>query len=308
MKHVVSISLGSSSRDKKVEFKLGQETILIERIGCDGDEERARALFNELDGKVDAFGVGGVELFVRVLNKSYPLRSGINLVKEVKHTPYTDGRGLKLTLEQNIFQMAEPHFQFSITPRKAMMPVAADRYGMAASLDRAGFELVFCDLMFGLGIPLPVYGLARLRTLAAILMPVVGLMPISMLYPTGQDQDRNIPKYEKWFNYGPVIAGDFQYIRRHMPLDMQGKVIITNTTTASDVEFMQSRGVAYLITSTPRIDGRSFGTNVLEAALIAYAGKGRTLTDAELASLINALNLKPAVQALNPVQLVETNS
>jgi hypothetical protein len=162
--------------------------------------------------------------------------------------------------------------------------------------------------MFGLGIPLPVYGLARLRTLAAFLMPIVGLMPISILYPTGQNQDKNIPKYEKWFNYGPVIAGDFQYIRRHMPLDMRGKVIITNTTTAGDVQLMQSRGVAYLVTSTPRIDGRSFGANVLEAALIAYSGKGHPLTDAELAALVKALDLKPHVQALNPVQMVETNS
>jgi hypothetical protein len=66
MKHVVSISLGSSTRDKKVKFKLGGETIAIERIGCDGDEKKARALFIEMDGKVDAFGVGGVELYVRV--------------------------------------------------------------------------------------------------------------------------------------------------------------------------------------------------------------------------------------------------
>jgi len=301
MKHVVSISLGSSSRDKKVEFQLGQETIILERIGCNGDEKRARALFAEMDGKVAAFGVGGVELYVRVANKNYPLRSGLNLVKDVKQTPYTDGRGLKLTLERNIFQLAEPCFRQPIVPRKAMMPVAADRYGMAESLYQAGFDLVFCDLMFGLGLPFPVYGLARLRRLAAILMPVVGLMPISMLYPTGQNQEENVPKYEKWFHYGPVIAGDFQYIRRHMPLDMNGKVIITNTTTTHDLELMQSRGVSYLVTSTPRIEGRSFGTNVLEAALIAYAGKGRALTDAELSELVKELKLKPDVQILNLV-------
>lgn len=301
MKHVVSISLGSSSRDKKVEFQLGRETIILERIGCDGDEQRARALFAEMDGKVAAFGVGGVELYVRVVNKNYPLRSGLNLVKDVKRTPYTDGRGLKFTLEQTIFQLAESCFRQPIVPRKAMMPVAADRYSMAESLHRAGFELVFCDLMFGLGLPFPVYGLARLRTLAAILMPLVGLMPISMLYPTGQNQEENVPKYEKWFRYGPVIAGDFQYIRRHMPLDMNGKVIITNTTTLRDLELMQARGVSYVITSTPRIEGRSFGTNVLEAALIAYAGKGRLLTDAELSSLVKELKLKPDVQILNPV-------
>jgi hypothetical protein len=300
MKHVVSISLGSSTRDKKVEFKLGNEPIMMERIGCDGDEKKARSLFAEMDGKVDAFGVGGVELYVRVVDKNYPLRSGINLVKGVKHTPCTDGRGLKLTMEQNIFQAAEPQFRQPVSPRKGMMPVAVDRYGMAESLDKAGFDLVFCDLMFGLDIPIPIRGLRRLRTLAAILLPVIGLMPISMLYPTGQSQDENVPKYEKWFNYGPVIAGDFQYIRRHMPHDLRGKVIITNTTTQSDVDLMQSRGLSYLVTSTPRLDGRSFGANVLEAALIAYTGKGRELTDDELRALIREFNLEPAVQELNP--------
>jgi hypothetical protein len=299
MKRVVSISLGSSNRDKKIEFTLGDQTILLERIGCDGDEQRARALFAELDGKVDAFGVGGVELYVRVKDRNYPLRSGLNLIKDVNQTPCTDGRGLKTVIERNVVQMAEPHFKRPVSPRKAMMPLAADRYGMAESLDRAGFDLVFCDLMFGLGIPIPVRGLSRLRLLAAIILPVVGLMPISMLYPTGQNQEENIPKYEEWFNFGPVIAGDFLYIRRHMPDDLRGKFIITNTTTQSDVDLMQARGVSYLVTSTPRVGDRSFGTNVLEAALIAYAGKGRELTDGELSGLVNELDLKPNVQELN---------
>ena len=298
MKHIVSVSLGSATRDKKVTFKLGDETIVMERIGCDGDEKKAQALFTELDGKVDALGVGGVELYLRLLDKNYPLRSGLNLVKNVKQTPCVDGRGLKYTLERNIFQFAEPHIKQPIAPRKAMMPLAADRYGMAESLHRAGFDLVFCDLMFGLGLPIPVKGLPRLRQLARLLLPVIGLMPISMLYPTGQNQEENIPKYDKWFNYGPVIAGDFLYIRRHMPLDLRGKIIITNTTTEGDVALMQSRGLAYLVTTTPRIEGRSFGTNVLEAALTAYAGKGRPLNDAELSALLEDLNLQPTVQVL----------
>jgi hypothetical protein len=301
VKHIVSISLGSSKRDKQVQFRLGDEIIQVERIGCDGDEKKARALYAELDGKVDAFGVGGVELYVRVADKNYPLRSGLGLIKDVRQTPCTDGRGLKLTLEQNIFQTVEPQFCRPVSPRRAMMPVACDRYGMAESLDKAGFDVVFCDLVIGLGIPIPIRGLARLRRVAAVLMPVIGLMPISMLYPTGQSQDENRPKYERWFNYGPVIAGDFMYIRRYMPLDLSSKIIMTNTTTENDVELMRARGLAYLVTSTPRIDGRSFGANVLEAALIAYAGKGRELTDTELFALIKELELKPEVHALNPL-------
>lgn len=299
MKRVVSISLGSSSRDKQTTIQLGQETIAIERLGCDGDENRAKALFAELDGQVDAFGVGGVELFVRVVNKNYPLRSGLNLVRAVKQTPYTDGRGLKLTMEKSIFQKVAPQLDQPIQPRRGMMPMACDRYGMAESFHRAGFEMLFCDLLFGLGIPLPVRSLSRLRLLASLLLPVVGLLPVKMLYPTGKNQEENKPQYAHCFDYGPVIAGDFLYIRRHMPLDLQDKLIITNTTTEGDVELMQRRGLRYLITSTPRLAGRSFGANVLEAALIAYADLGRTLTDVELMSLVKELNLQPHVERLN---------
>ena len=299
IKRVVSISLGSSKRNKTVQLKLGDQTISIARIGCDGDEKRARALFASLDGQVDAMGVGGVELYVRVGDKQYPLRSGLNLVKDVQRTPYTDGRGLKYALERQLFQLAEPHFTTPIVPRKAMMPLAADRFSLAESLDQAGFDLVFCDLLFGLGLPIPVKGLARLRRLTGLLLPVIGLMPISMLYPTGQNQDENVPKYEQWFNYGPVVAGDFLYIRRNMPMDLTGKIILTNTTTEEDVALLRARGVSYLVTGTPRLDGRSFGTNMMEAALIAYAGLGRPLTDAELHNLIQELGLKPSVQKLN---------
>ncbi len=152
--------------------------------------------------------------------------------------------------------------------------------------------------MFGLGLPIPVKGMRQLRLLSALLLPVVGLMPISMLYPTGQNQEAIVPKYQKWFDFGPVIAGDFQYIRRHLPDDLTGKVIVTNTTTAQDVDLLQARGLRYLVTTTPRLDGRSFGTNVMEAALIAHAGKGRTLTVPELAALIKDLDMQPGVMAL----------
>jgi hypothetical protein len=298
MKQVVSISLGSSSRNKKAEFKLGNETILLERIGCDGDAQKAKALFTEMDGQVDAFGVGGIELYVRVAHKNYAFRQGLNLVENVKRTPYTDGRGVKWVMERNIFQLAAPELDHPLTPRRAMMPFAVDRYAMAKSLASADFELICCDLIFGLSIPMPLKGLTQLRRAAYILAPILRLAPITLLYPVGENQDEIVPKYDKWFNFGPVIAGDFHFIRRHMPDNLGGKIIITNTTTEQDIELLRTRGVAYVVTSSPRLEGRSFGTNVLEAALIAYAGKGRPLTDTELATLIEELGLKPTVQAL----------
>jgi len=299
MKYAVSISLGSSARNKKVEVTLGGEKIVIERIGTDGDEKAARRMFAEMDGKVDAFGVGGVELYIRLGEKEYPLRSGINLIKDVHQTPAVDGRGLKHTLESRVMQIIEPQLDEPLSPRKAMMTLGVDRFGMAQSLVNAGFDTVFCDIMFGLGLPIPLYGLKNLQRLGKILLPIIGLAPISMVYPTGDDQNEIVPKYEKWFKYGSVIAGDFLYIRKHLPDDLSGQSIVTNTTTAADAELLRERGLKYLITTTPVFDGRSFGTNMLEAALTAYAGKGRPLTGAELIALVDELGIEPTFQKLN---------
>jgi hypothetical protein len=299
MKRAVSISLGSAARNKQVELTLGDETILIERIGTDGDEKKARALFNEMDGQVDALGIGGVELYIKLGDMEFPLRSGINLVKGVTKTPVVDGRGLKHTLERRVLSQIEPLLPEPMPLKKAMMPLGVDRYGLAQSLTEAGYQTVFCDLMFGVGVPIPVYGIRNLYRAGRILGPILGQLPISMLYPTGQSQDTIVPKYEKWFHYGSIIAGDFLYIRRHMPTDLAGMMIVTNTTTAADIELLRQRGLKYLVTTTPIFDGRSFGTNMLEAALTAYAGQKRPLTMAELDTLMTQLQIGPTWQQLN---------
>lgn len=102
MKRAVSISIGSSKRDKAVEIELLGEKVSIERIGTDGDMEKAAQLYAELDGKVDAFGVGGTDLGVEVDGHWYTLHSVQRLIRFIKKTPVVDGTGLKNTLETKI--------------------------------------------------------------------------------------------------------------------------------------------------------------------------------------------------------------
>jgi len=153
--------------------------------------------------------------------------------------------------------------------------------------------------MFGLDIPIAINSMSSLNMAAKVLMPIVGRMPLSMLYPTGEKQEQVTPKYEKYYQGNSVIGGDFLYIKQHMPEDMQGKIIVTNTTTPADVEFLKKRGIKYLITTTLNFDGRTFGTNMMEAALVAVAGKGRVLTADELNALIDQIGFEPQMQKLN---------
>lgn len=299
MKRAVSISLGSSTRDKKVEVELLDEKVSIERIGTDGDEARARQMFRELDGQVEAFGVGGIDLGVHTPWKFYPLYGALRLVDDVKQTPYVDGGGLKETLEARVMQAVEEKIGADIQPKTAFLVAGITRYGMTMSFIKAGYECVFGDLMFALDVPIPVRGVRALGNLARVLMPIVGRMPLSMLYPTGEKQEEVVPKYEKYYQGNSVTAGDWLYIKHHMPEAMQGKVIVTNTTTPADVEFLRERGVRYLVTTTVDLDGRTFGTNMMEAALVAAAGKGRALTHAEYDELIDRLGFEPVITRLN---------
>jgi len=298
MKRAVSISLGSAKRDKVVEVDLLGEPVRVERIGTDGDIDKAAALFAKLDGQVDAFGVGGIDLGEHTPWKFYPLRDAQRMVKNVRRTPVVDGGGLKMTLEARVMQIVEQEIGGEIRPKTALLTAAITRYGMTESFVQAGYECVFGDLMFGLNLPIPIRSMAALRRLAKVLLPIVGRMKIEWLYPTGEKQEKNVPRYEKYYQWASVTAGDFLYIKQHMPLRMEGKVIVTNTTTVADVEMLRARGVKHLVTTTPVYEGRSFGTNMLEAALVAVAGKRRPLTHDELTRLIDQIGLRPQIQRL----------
>ncbi len=301
MKRAVGISIGSSKRDKAVEITLLGEKVSIERIGTDGDMEAAALKYKELDGKVDAFGVGGADLGLMVDDKWYPLYSVRPMVRYVKKTPLVDGVGLKNTLENESAPFLQSKIPGYIEARgkKAFVVSGADRWGMSTSFLNAGYECVFGDFMFGLGLPIPLHTAGQLKTLASILLPLAGHLPFEWVYPTGEKQEQRLPKFQKYYHWATVVAGDCHYIKRHMPDDMQGKVVVTNTTTPEDVALFRRCGVKYLLTTTPVLDGRSFGTNMMEAALVAVSGRGRPLTRPEYSELLAKLKLEPQLQVLN---------
>jgi hypothetical protein len=143
--------------------------------------------------------------------------------------------------------------------------------------------------------------IAGVRLVAAILLPVITRVPYEWLYPLGAAQDKPPQtKWQKYYQRAQVIAGDFLQIRQFMPDDLTGKMIVTNTTTAKNVEELKQRKLHLLVTVTPRLEGRSFGTNVMEATLLALMDKPQAeIVEADFVDLIERIPLLPNIEVLN---------
>lgn len=298
MKTIVSVSLGSSLRDHETTTTILGQTVHIRRVGCDGDFQRVRSVFQELDGKVDAFGLGGCEFGINFDGRYYRLRSIASLVKGIK-TPIVDGAGIRSVVERSMASFLLDNIANELSNKRVLFCVASARYDLVLGFHEAGFEKKFGDPGFILGLPITSRSFWLARMAGRLFIPCVVRAPFSWLYPTGKEQHENRPKFHRWFQWAEVIADDFHYIKRHLPERIENKIIVTNTTTSEDVKMLRERGAKYLITSTPQWEGRTFGTNVMEATLTAIAGKGKSLTSEEVRTMIEQTGYQPQIHHLN---------
>lgn len=309
MKKVVSVSLGSSSRDHRVEKVFLDEKFVIERLGTDGDLNKTRLLFEELDGKVDAIGMGGISLYVTAGEKKYYFRQAKKLIKNVKQTPVVDGGGIKDILERRGVEYINELLDGKINQKKVLVVCAVDRFGMAQAFADFNSSIVFGDLIYAVGLPIPIRTIKGLKRALKIMAPVMVNLPFKMLYPVGKAQDKD-PSNRKspYFQEADIIGGDFHYIKKYRPADLKDKIILTNTVTKKDMQDLKKCGVSKLITTSPQLAGRSFGSNVIEAVLAAYLQKGlQKITTAEYEKGIDELGLKPALTDFNQEEKYENS-
>lgn len=304
MKKIVSVSVGSPTRDHKTQVEFLGELCELSREGTNGDFDKAIQLYEQYDGNIDAFGVGGAEFFLEVGKRKYYFRDIKRIRKAIKVSKVGDGNGIKGILAQRALIALEEHLNKTgetLKGKKALKTNAVDRYQMAEALVAAGMDVVFADFYFALNIPLLVKSLRGVRVVAAILLPVITNLPYMWFYPLGAQQEKEPEnKYPKLYERAEVIAGDFLQIRHYLPPDMSGKIIVTNTTTAANVEMLRERGVRILVTTTPRLEGRSFGTNVMEATLRSLIDKpDEEITREDFIEIIDRIPLKPNIEVLN---------
>jgi hypothetical protein len=300
MRRVVSVSLGASSRDWSVETEYLGEQFRIERIGTNGNLKKAAMLIEQLDGHIDCIGLGGMDRYLWVGKKRYTIRQVDRLAKRAVMTPVVDGSGLKNTLEPRIIEQLVSGGIVDFSNKRVLVLSGVDRYGMAESISKLGCEVVYGDLIFALGLPIPMKKLTQVNLAGTLLLPLICCLPMSFVYPTGEKQNKApSTKKQSWLKAADIIAGDWHFLRKYLPADLAGKVIITNTTTPTDVQLLSQRGAKLLVTTTPRLKGRSFGQNMMESVVVTLSGKRpEELAEADYLDIIRKLDWGPSIDNL----------
>lgn len=301
MKRVVSVSIGSSSRNHKAVVDVMGESVTIERIATDGDLRRCFEVMRELDGQVDAFGLGGTNFYLTVAGRKYPMHEELKLARGIR-TPIVDGCNIKAGFESRLPEYLVRETGRELKDRRILLMSAVDRYTLGEALERARCQLLVGDFYFALGLPVAVKSLRPIRAVVPWALPLALRLPFGSIYPTGskQDENRPTPFSRRLFEWAEVVAGDFHYIRRFMPEDLKGRTILTNTVTPADRALLAERGVHLLVTASPSFEGRSFATNVLEALVVAVSGRRpEELGPQGFQEYITRMNLQPGFEYLN---------
>jgi hypothetical protein len=307
MRRVVSVSLGSSKRNKVHEVEILGEMFKIERIGTDGDLDKFAQMFTDLDGKVDALGVGGADIYFVVGDKRYTQKQIAKLIGGATKTPVVDGSGLKHTLERETIETLQREGTVDFSKETVLLVSAVDRFGMAQALEKSGAKVIYGDFLFALGLPIPLRKYKWVKVFGAITLPLVCVLPFKWFYPTGEKQEQRTPKFPKIFAEATMIAGDWHYIRRYGPENMKGKTILTQTLRKADLEWLKSTGAERAITTTPVMGGETFATNVMEGVLITVLGKRpEDMKESDYLETLQKLNWKPNVIPLQTAEKVAT--
>src|SRR5690606_41264857 len=102
------VALWSASGEVAEEIEMLGRSVRLVRRGVGGDLRTARDLVAELNGQVDAIGIGGTDLYLSVGGRSYAIRDAVRIASAAARTPVVCGAGLKDTRERRAVAEVEP--------------------------------------------------------------------------------------------------------------------------------------------------------------------------------------------------------
>jgi predicted amino acid dehydrogenase len=299
---IVSISLGPANQDSEVAAQAFGADFHIQRIGTDGDVERARKLVRQFDGEAAAIGLGEMSLLFQVGRCTYAHAEIQSIAKTAKATPVVDGTHLKNTLDRwSINQVASQQADL-FRYRRVLILSGVARYALAQVLSRFTDQIVFADPLIHFKTPITLRSLRQLDLYARWILPLICRAPYARHFPTAPVPAATAARAEGVFKASDVIVGDSAYLRYYAPSDLRRKVIVTNTLSSEEIEELQQRGAESVVTlsTLPGNVDSSVDSDVVEAMLTVLMDRCPTeLTDDDYLQFASQWEYEPRITVLN---------
>ena len=156
------------------------------------------------------------------------------------------------------------------------MVSALDRFGMAQALVAAGADMIFGDFIFALDLDRPVRGLDEFEAMARKYLPDACKLTVP-IFLSDREKTRSAAGTEisRILRRRGYHRGRFSFHAAvHARAARTARWCLTNTAHRNTTSANCANAALHtLVTTTPDFGGRSFGTNVVEAALLALLGK-----------------------------------
>ena len=147
-------------------------------------------LYKSMDSEVDAFGMGGGDIYLRPGSRTYVLQEPYKWSKAAPTKPVCDGAYLKAVLEPRVINQCFDKGYLNKDMKVCIM-TAVDRYFLAKAFVDRGCKYILGDMPFSLGIPIAITSLGTIRFIGAMLLPIITRLHIigsTRLGEAGQDR------------------------------------------------------------------------------------------------------------------------
>ncbi len=303
MKQVLVIHLNQDNNTEVVQF-LGQE-IQIQRKGCNGDPEQARALIAEYDGKVDAIGLDGLPAVLELGPFNQPHEIGQTLPAVAQTTPVVDGSGIRAGLERWGVILADRAQPGIFAQKHILMVPGLNHPGLTQALSRRSPHVRYADPVVYFAMPqFPGVG-SQITFNRAAPGTLEQLQAAAFRRIRPQAGQPGTPRAAAPFEWADVIAGDIGAIRRYAPAKLKHKTVVVECASETDVADLRERGVAILVTLMPSTEGeKSLGrwpAAAIEAMLAALRSNTTDpLTEDTYLDLMAEIEWTPGIRYLQP--------
>lgn len=303
MKKVISISLGTSAQDYEFKAKFLGNNFHIQRIGTDGDIEKAMDLLEEWQDKVDAIGLGGIRFPSYIGDKSKVALRKMKLQGLVSqiNTPITTGESLRKVAQEWVLRYVQFKGHNYFNNARVLFLSGKINFSMANVMSLYTDNLMFADPLLEHGIPKFVTSIKGMKRYSGSINELLEWTSskniTSKLFPIKKWNEYLLRKAMQKSRMIVVPFYDFyDYLKQATLEELGGKTVITATASDDRVEFLKERGVDVIIDPTPKVFDHVVGVNTLEACIIATLDKPEDeISHDDLLEIISELKLHPRI-------------